>query len=486
MPDIRALVLVIMENIKLVKKAVGLFAISLVTLITSLDSSIVNIAAPIMANDLAVSTSMIEWVISIYLMVITSLIMFFGHLGDVIGKVKVFQLGTVIFTIGSLFAGIKLGFSALLISRGVQAIGAAMTMSNNFGITTEIFSKKKRGLALSILTTFFALGSIIGPSLGGFILNVSSWSYLFWINVPIGILSFLIGLITLPHKTQQSSTERLDIIGVMIFTFLICLSFYSLMRIQTHGISNINFAVSLVTVIVLIRVFVYREKTVSSPMLNLGIFKNADFSMGVIAAMLSFIVGFTSSVMMPYYLINARHLNTSFAGILLIIIPVTLAIVGPVGGILADKYGGEKISAIGLLSLIIAQIMIISFKLTTPFWYFVVMSLLYGIGMGLFQAPNNTVIMTAVDKKFLGVAGSVNSFARNLGMELGASLATVTLYGVMSWKAGKKISDYPVNDNQLFMIGFKAAFVLALVAAIIAETITITRYMKHNLQKNKK
>jgi MFS family permease len=258
------------------------------------------------------------------------------------------------------------------------------------------------------------------------------------------------------------------------------------MRIQTHGISNINFAVSLVTVIVLIRVFVYREKTVSSPMLNLGIFKNADFSMGVIAAMLSFIVGFTSSVMMPYYLINARHLNTSFAGILLIIIPVTLAIVGPVGGILADKYGGEKISAIGLLSLIIAQIMIISFKLTTPFWYFVVMSLLYGIGMGLFQAPNNTVIMTAVDKKFLGVAGSVNSFARNLGMELGASLATVTLYGVMSWKAGKKISDYPVNDNQLFMIGFKAAFVLALVAAIIAETITITRYMKHNLQKNKK
>lgn len=465
------------------KKAIGLLAISLVTLVTSLDSSIVNIAAPIMASDLAVSTSMIEWVISIYLMIIASLIMFFGHLGDVIGKVKVFQLGTVIFTIGSLFAGIRMGFSALLISRGIQAVGAAMTMSNNFGITTEIFSKKKRGLALSILTTFFALGSIIGPSLGGFILSISSWSYLFWINVPIGILSLLIGFFTLPHATQQYSKEKLDIAGVIIFTCLICLSFYSLMRIQTHGILNSYFIVSLVVIIVLINVFIYREKSISSPLLNLDIFNNINFSMGVIAAMLSFIVGFTSSVMMPYYLINARQLSTSFAGILLIIIPVTLAIVGPFGGILADKYGGEKISAIGLFFLIIAQTMIISFKLTTPFWFFIVMSLLYGIGMGLFQAPNNTVIMTAVDKKFLGVAGSVNSFARNLGMELGASLATVTLYGVMSWKAGKRISDYPTNDSQLFMIGFKAAFVLALVAAVIAEIITVTRYMKHNLQK---
>lgn len=468
------------------KKSIGLLAIALVTLITSLDASIVNVAAPIMAKDLAVSTSMIEWVISIYLMIIAALIMFFGHLGDVIGKVKVFQLGTIIFTIGSLFAGIRIGFGVLLISRGIQAIGAAMTMSNNFGITTEIFSKKNRGLALSILTTFFALGSIIGPSLGGLILSVGSWSYLFWINVPIGGFALLLGVITLPHRTPRQSKEKLDIIGVIIFTLLICLFFYTLMRIQTQGIWTHRFALSLLIILVLATAFIQREKSVVAPLLNLDIFKNADFSMGVVAAMLSFVVGFTCSVMMPYYLINARHLSTSFAGLLLIIIPVTLAVVGPVGGLLADKYGGERISMIGLLFLITAQIMIVSFKLTTPFWFFVVMSLLYGIGMGLFQAPNNTVIMTAVEKKFLGVAGSVNSFARNLGMELGASLATVTLYGVMSWQAGQRIGDYPVNDDHLFMIGFKAAFMLALVAATIAEIITITRYMKHHLKNNKK
>lgn len=484
MLDIKASVMIAMEEIKLNKKLIGLFAISLVTLITSLDSSIVNIAAPIMAKDLAVSSSSIEWVISIYLMVIASLIMFFGHLGDVIGKVKVFQIGTIIFTIGSLFAGIQLGFGILLISRVVQAIGAAMTMSNNFGITTEIFSKEKRGLALSILTTFFAIGSIVGPSIGGFILSIGSWSYLFWINVPIGILSFVLGFMTLPREKNRHSKEKLDIAGVFIFTFLICLFFYSLMRIQTHGIMNSFFAFSLITIVVLFFIFIYREKSIQSPLLNLEIFENKNFTLGVVAAMLSFIVGFTASVTMPYYLINARNLNTGFAGILLIIIPITLATVGPIGGMLADKYGGEKISAIGLLSLIIAQTMIISFKLSTPYWFFIIMSLFYGIGMGLFQAPNNTVIMTAVDKKFLGVAGSVNSLARNLGMELGASLSTVTLYSVMSLKAGKRIINYPANNNQLFMFGFKAAFTLALVAAITAEAITLTRLVKHNKQKN--
>ena len=477
---------IMMGRKRMIRKSIGLLAISLVTLITSLDSSVVNVAAPIMAKDLMVSTSMIEWVISIYLMIIASLIMFFGHLGDVMGKVKVFQLGTIIFTVGSLFAGIRLGFGALLVSRGVQAVGAAMTMSNNFGITTEIFSKNKRGLALSILTTFFALGSIIGPSLGGFILSVSSWPYLFWINVPIGGLSLLVGLVTLPHGVQRRSKEKLDIIGVSMFTLMICLFFAALMRIQTQGVWTAYTAVSLMAIVLLAKMFIHREKSVSSPLLNLAIFNNANFSMGVIAAMLSFVVGFTCSVMMPYYLINARQLSTSVAGGLLIIIPVTLAVVGPIGGVLADKYGGERISAIGLFFLITAQIMIISFKLTTPVWFFVTMSLFYGIGMGLFQAPNNTVIMTAVDKKFLGVAGSVNSFARNLGMELGASLATVTLYGVMSWKAGKKISDYPVNNSQLFMVGFKMTFVLALVAAMLAEIITITRYLKRNSQKDKK
>lgn len=205
--------------------------------------------------------------------------------------------------------------------------------------------------------------------------------------------------------------------------------------------------------------------------------------MGVISALLAFIVGYFFSILIPYYLVNARNYRAGFAGILLAIIPLTIAFFGPIGGTLADKFGGEKIAIIGLASLTIAQILILSFNLHSPLWLFVVTSLFYGIGMGLFQSPNNSVIMSSVDKKFLGIAGSVNSLARNFGMELGVSLSTIILYSSMSLKAGKNVTTYPVGRNHLFITGLHTAFIFALVFAVVAEIITITRFVKSHKTK---
>lgn len=460
------------------KRITALIAIAIFTFMTSLDSSIVNIATPIMAKDMSVSSSTIEWVISIYLMIISALIMFFGRLGDIVGKVRVFKIGTIIFTIGSLIAGIKLNFSFLLFGRAIQAFGAAMTMSNNFGITTEMFPLQERGRALSILATFFALGSIAGPSLGGLILNAGSWPYIFWINVPIGVVAIIAGVISLPKDSPTNANKKIDWYGTPIFAAFIALFFYALMQGQTQGYGNPTILTTLTTAIVLFIAFVVIEHHVALPMLNFQIFKNANFTMGVLSALLAFIVGYFFSILMPYYLVNARHYSAGFAGILLAIIPLTIAFFGPVGGTLADKFGGEKISIIGLASLTIAQILILGFKLYSPIWLFVITSLFYGIGMGLFQSPNNSVIMSSVDKQFLGIAGSVNSLARNFGMELGVSLSTIILYSSMSAKAGKHITTYPNGHDELFMSGLHTAFIFALVFAAIAEIITVTRFLK--------
>lgn len=463
------------------KRIAALIAIAIFTFMTSLDSSIVNIATPIMAKEMNVSSSTIEWVISIYLMIISALIMFFGRLGDIVGKVKVFKIGTIIFTVGSLIAGFKLGFSFLLFGRAIQALGAAMTMSNNFGITTEMFPPQERGRALSILATFFALGSIAGPSLGGLILNTGNWSYIFWINVPVGIIAIVAGIVSLPKDSPKNTNEKLDWYGTTTFAAFIGFFFYALMQGQTQGYTNpiiLTILTILAIAIILLIVFIAIEHYVKLPMLNFRIFKNADFTMGVFSALLAFIVGYFFSILMPYYLVNARSYSAGFAGLLLAIIPLTIAFFGPVGGTLADKFGGEKISIIGLASLTIAQVLILTFNLNSSLWLFIVTSLFYGVGMGLFQPPNNSVIMSSVDKQFLGIAGSVNSLARNFGMELGVSLSTIILYSSMSFKAGKNITTYPVGQNQLFMSGLHIAFIFALIFAATAEIITVTRFVK--------
>ncbi|GAW98906.1 major facilitator superfamily transporter [Secundilactobacillus mixtipabuli] len=165
-----------------------LAAVGLFTFMSTLDASIVNIALPVISGDLNVPMNQAEWVVSIYLIVICSLLLLFGKLGDSIGKIRIFRIGTVLFVFGSLLAGSNGSFYLLLAARIVQALGASMTMANNNGIITEVFPFSERGRALGMIGSFVALGSIAGPGLGGIVLSHLSWGYIFWLNVPIGVI----------------------------------------------------------------------------------------------------------------------------------------------------------------------------------------------------------------------------------------------------------------------------------------------------------
>lgn len=183
-----------------------LVAVCLFTFMSTLDGSIVNIALPVMSKDLAIPMNQAEWVVSIYLIVICALLLLFGKLGDIYGKIRVFKIGSLLFIIGSLLSGFSVGLPFLLIARSIQAVGAAMTMSTNNGIITEVFPFKERGRALGMIGSFVALGSIAGPGIGGLILAHLSWGYIFWINVPVGILAMILGAMILPKDvttTQQ-------------------------------------------------------------------------------------------------------------------------------------------------------------------------------------------------------------------------------------------------------------------------------------------
>lgn len=201
-----------------------LVSVAMFTFMSTLDSSIVNIALPTISKDLVVPMNKAEWVVSIYLMIVCACLLLFGKVGDSFGKIKVYRIGTIVFTLGSLLCGFNHSLTMLLFGRVIQGIGASMTMATNTGITTEVFPMEERGRALGAIGAFVSLGSIAGPGIGGLILAHFSWSYIFWINVPVGILTILIGEKFLP-KDLTMSKKKIDWLGFATFALTI-MSFF--------------------------------------------------------------------------------------------------------------------------------------------------------------------------------------------------------------------------------------------------------------------
>ena len=193
----------------------AIFAVGIFTFMSTLDSSIINIALPVISKSLDIPMNQATWAVSIYLIVISGLVTFFGRLGDQIGKIRVFKMGTYIFTIGSLMAGINLGLYFLLFARFVQSLGAAMTMSNSFGIITSLAPFNYRARAMGFNIMFVSLGTIAGPGIGGLILEQLNWPYIFWVNVPIGILAIIIGSMFFPKELKTTKKLILDYQGII-------------------------------------------------------------------------------------------------------------------------------------------------------------------------------------------------------------------------------------------------------------------------------
>ncbi|MCI1920751.1 MAG: MFS transporter [Liquorilactobacillus nagelii] len=449
-------------------------AIGLFTIMATLDGSIVNIALPVISQDLKIPMNQAEWVVSLYLIVICSLLLFFGKLGDIIGKIKIFRIGTFFFVIGSLLAGFKGNFSLLLVARGIQAFGASMTMATNNGIITEIFPFSERGKALGMIGSFVALGSIAGPGVGGLILAHFTWGYIFWINVPIGILTIILGAFILPADFNKRKT-MLDYRGAFYLAIFMVSLFTAVFLGQEIGFMAPLIIVLFVVAIVCLVFFVRTELTQTEPLISFTIFKNQQFSRSLLTGFLIFVTNFFFNVISPFYLENARGLSPRIAGYILMIFPLVQVIIAPLSGAVSDRIGTKKITILGLFLILASQVGYLLTNLQTPLWIFTANVGLVGLGNGIFQAPNNTTVMSSVAIKDLGIAGGINALARNLGMVVGISGATTILFGAMSIHTGQQITIFPTKHLETFIFGMHAVFLFALIICFIGLVVACRR-----------
>lgn len=455
-------------------KRLILFNVVLMTFMSTLDSSIVNVALPEMAIKLSVNTESIAWVVSAYLIVISGTILIFGRLGDIKGKTRVFIYGILLFTFGSLMCGFSNSLIILVIARSIQAIGAAASMSTSQGIITQVFPSNERGKALGITGTFVALGSMAGPPLGGFIVAAMSWKYIFLINVPIGIFAFIMGNKILP-KSVKSTEEKLDAKGAALFALATVSLFGSLILGENMEYSNpviiSGFAVALISFII----FIIVEKKLEAPLLQLMIFKNGLFSLSIFCGFISFVAISSSMIIQPFYLQNTLKFSPAYTGMLMMVYPIVLSVVSPASGYLSDKIGSEFLTFLGLLINSIGLYFMSTLNEFSPLSTLIIFVAIMSLGNGLFQSPNTSLIMSNAPRNMLGIAGSVNALIRNLGMIFGISLSITILYSRMGSKIGHNVSDYIQGRDDVFIYGMKGVYITAAVICAAGALLTAFR-----------
>ena len=456
------------------KRWIILLTTVLLTFMATLDGSIVNVALPVMAQKLSVSMASIEWVVTSYLIVIVGTILIFGRLADIIGKTTVFKLGIIIFTIGSLTCGLSDSLIMLVFSRGLQAIGAAGTMATSQGIITHVFPSNERGRALGLNGTFVALGSMIGPPIGGLIVSILNWQYIFLINVPIGILAFILAMKTLP-KSSDNKSEKLDIKGAALFGLTMVLLFGALTFGKEIGFGNKIIIMSLIGSLVLFILFIKVEKGTNEPLINFEIFKNSLFSLSIFCAFISFVAISCSNIILPFYLQYVMKLTPSFTGILMMVSPIILAVAAPISGYMSDRVGSEVLTFIGLIGTSIGLFLISTLNQYSNLGFLIAFIAIMTIGNGMFQSPNNSLVMSTVDKDKLGIAGSINALVRNLGFVFGISLSTTLLYSLMSKRMGYHVTGYIEGRDDVFVYGMHYVYIAAGIICGIGAILTAYR-----------
>ena len=452
----------------------ALAAVGSGTFMATVDGSIVNIALKTIQDTLGAEFHTVEWVVLCYLLTITCLLPIMGRLGDMFGKKRLALIGFVVFTTGSALCGMAWNIETLIGARVLQGVGAAMLQGVSSALLVTAFPPTERGQALGYIGTIVASGILTGPVLGGILLRYSGWPAIFFVNVPIGIAAFLLATRALTDDHQRNS-QRFDIVGAIALGASLLLVLYALTEGQVWGFGDPRTLGVLAAGIAGLLGFVFWESRAAAPMINLQLFRNPGFSLSLLAALASFVALSFNFLLLPYYLQNVLGFDPQRTGLTLIASPVVLALAAPISGRLSDRFGarwlgvaGLGLASAGLFSM--AALGEHSSQLDV-IWRL----LLVGVGIGLFQSPNNSTIMGSVPRSALGVAGSLQAVMRTLGQTTGIAIAGAIWAALVIAAAGRTYTPLTDAPPAALVSGLHGAMMLAGVIAALGIVPTLVR-----------
>lgn len=391
---------------------------------SSLDANIVLIALPNIARNLK-STSPFDllWILIGYQLVVSATLVNIGRLGDMFGRVKIYNLGFAVFTATSFLCSLSRTGDELVAFRLVQGLGAAMLTSNSSAIITDAFPLEERGRALGINQVSMVGGSVAGLVFGGFLTTVAGWQSIFWVNVPIGVFATLWAHFRL-KELAQTSGHKIDLLGNISFASALILVLAGLTLYAFESVATVvSLGLTVVGILSLVAFF-FIERRVEEPMLDVSLFKIRVFDGGIIATLMNSIARGAVTLVLVFYLQSPiMGLNPLVSGLYLLPQSAAMSGFGVLGGYLSDRYGTRLIASAGVMISGLGVLMLAQIPAKVTFIQIGVPLLISGIGVGLFAAPNRSSVMSSVPADRRGLAGGISSTMLNFGNSLSRTLA---------------------------------------------------------------
>ncbi len=461
---------------------------SIATLIVTADTGQISIALPAIIAEFNADLTLASWIALVHALITASLYLPCGRLSDLVGIGKLFLAGFVLYAASSIAAGLAQGAGALLFFRAMQAGGSALVMANNFALVTALFPPEERGRAMGIAGgTISAMGYTLGPVLGGLLTHGFGWRSNFYVSAALAVAGFGAARFLLPPESFAGSSvkkEPFDIAGALAFALSISLLLFALMVLQKGAEQKSLVGLAALGGIVALGFFLWWEKRQSFPLLDLELFRIPAFTLGNTARWISFIAMSVNNLLMPFFLQLVMGLDPLRAGFLVAPTPFAMALLAPVTGWMSERFVPERLCALGL-ALTGVALVFLSFLSAGATVFEVVFGLAWlGFGMGLFQTPNNNLLMSAVPRRRLGIGSSVLSIVRSVGYSTGAALAAaivsgrlVALTGQSSLQAFGGQVGFESGSPVLiaFLQGYRYAYITAAILCFVGAVVSAVR-----------
>lgn len=459
------------------------FITSFAAILTPLDSTIVSVSLPVISKDLNMSYVETIWVPLGYLLALTVLLLPLGRLSDIKGRKTLFTNGYLIFTIGTIMSGLSFNGIELDFWRIIQGIGAAFILSVGGAIITETYPANMRGRAFGIWSFSVYLGTTVGPVIGGLIVSITTWRYIFFITVPISLIGYILSIIYL-KESKIRSNAKIDYKGSILLILGLLSIVYGITYGSFIGWNSISILISLIGLILFSLFIVYENRNKETAILDVGLLKNnIMFTAGNLAALLNYTGYFYLSFFMSFYMQRILNFSPLLTSLALISLSISMVIVSPISGWLSDKIGSRLLATLGMILIMIGLLLSMPLGTKASLIDISLRMITIGIGMGLFSSPNTNAVMGSVSKDKLGVASGTLNMMRFLGQSLSLTVASLILSSFISHSVlssiftGLETSNFEIS-SELFLIGLKRLYLISSIIIGIGAILSALRNKK--------
>ena len=457
------------------------WTIAVGTFFSVVDHGSVLIALPGIESHFSATLESVQWVVVAYALVISVLLLPMGRLGDVVGRRRVYILGTAIFVVGSLGATFAPSLAVLIGLRVLKGIGAGMIQGCGMGMMIAAFPDSERGKALGTHLSVVGLGAIAGPALGGFLVAWLGWQSVFFINVPAGGLVLILSWFLLERGSGPAGSGReraatFDWTGAAVSGVILLVLLLVVGNGNSLGWQSAPVIVGAAGVAIFLAIFIWWELRVASPMLDLRLFANRIFGMGAAAAWLSFFGSSAARFMMPFYLQRVLGYAPEQVGLMMIPAAVCMVILGPLSGRLSDRFGWQALTIGGLaLTAAGAFVMALALQERSSIWFVIAVMMMQSSGTGLFNSPNSSSIISVVDRSRYGVVSALTQLIRNSANVVSVAVATTIVVSTMAtYGVEPRLEAVNPEVATAFVAGLRWAFMA--MGAALATGVALSVY----------